>query len=247
MVFGSWLAWPAVAAAFLTGLTGSAHCAVMCGPLACVGLRTEHRARRRAAGAWQAGRFAAYVTLGATFGGIGHAGLVIAQGPLSRVMPWLMAVGLIASAFELGKRWPALPGFARIPRLSAHVSERFSPTSRAFLRGAVTPFLPCGLVYGAFLAALGTGSPLSGGLLMGAFALGGLPALAVVQSQLPRLGASRPRLVPFLRRAVPVLAAAVVVWRALAVGPEGPPHCHGGHHVTDAASTNQSPTSDDFR
>ena len=76
---------------------------------------------------------------------------------------------------------------------------------------------------------------------MGAFALGGLPALAVVQSQLPRLGASRPRLMPFLRRGVPVLAAAVVIWRALAVGPEGTPHCHGGGHVMEAASADQSP------
>jgi sulfite exporter TauE/SafE len=181
------------------------------------------------------------VTLGATFGAVGQAGLVLAQGPLSRVMPWLMAAGLIASAFELGKRWPPLPGFARIPRWSARMGERFSLTSRALLRGAVTPFLPCGLIYGAFLAALGTGSPLSGGLLMGAFALGGLPALAVVQSQLPRLGASRARLLPFLRRAVPVLAAAVVVWRALVAGPEGAPHCHGGVHMTDAASTHRLP------
>lgn len=241
MVWGSVLAWPAIVGAFFTGLTGSAHCAVMCGPLACVALGTDRGARRRAAGAWQAGRFGAYVALGATFGAVGHAGLAVAQGTISHAMPWLMAAGLVLSACEIGKRWPAVPGFARIPRLGARLGERFSPAWRALLRGAVTPFLPCGLIYGAFLAALGTGSPLSGGLLMGTFALGGMPALAIVQSQLPRLGTSRPRLVPFLRRGVPVFAAAVVVWRALSVGPEGTPHCHGGGHPMEAASTAQSP------
>jgi len=225
---------PAAAAAFITGLSGSTHCAIMCGPLACVGLGMDPRARRRAAWAWQGGRLGSYVVAGGALGWAGQAGAQWLGGPVPRVLPWLMAVGLVASAFDVGRRWPALPGFARIPRLIARWGERFSLPVRAGLRGAITPLLPCGLIYGAFVGALGSGSAVTGALLMGAFALGALPALAIVQSQLPRLsqlGAKRPRLLPILKRAIPLLAAAVIVWRALSVNPAGVPQCHGEHHT----------------
>jgi sulfite exporter TauE/SafE len=222
---------PAAVGAFITGLSGSAHCAVMCGPLACVGLGADRRERRRAAWAWQTGRLSSYVLAGAGLGLAGQAGAQWLGGPVPRVLPWLMAVGLVASAFDVGRRWPSLPGFARIPRLATRWGERFSPPVRAGLRGAITPFLPCGLIYGALVSALGSGSAATGALLMGAFALGGLPALALVQSHLPRLGAKRPRLLPVLRRAVPLLAAAVVVWRALSVSPTGVPQCHAEQHA----------------
>jgi hypothetical protein len=105
------------------------------------------------------------------------------------------------------------------------LGESFSPPVRAALRGAATPFLPCGFLYGAFVIAIAAGHAAGGALIMAAFALGTMPALALVQRQAARLAAVSPRTRAWLRRGVPLLAAAALIWRALAVG-TGAPHCH---------------------
>jgi sulfite exporter TauE/SafE len=97
---------------------------------------------------------------------------------------------------------------------------------RAAFRGAATPFLPCGLLYGAFLMAAAAGGLLGGALVMLAFGAGAVPALTVAQTGLARL-AAHPRAYALTRRAVPLGAAVVLVWRALAAGDGAmPPHCH---------------------
>jgi sulfite exporter TauE/SafE len=221
----SLLVGAAAGASFLTGLGGSGHCALMCGPLACVGLDRDPRSRRRASVAWHAGRAAAYTLVGALLGTLGHAGLAVTRAPLARALPWLMVVGLVLSAAEVGRRLPALPGLSRVARALTVSGARLSPVARAALRGAATPFLPCGLLYGAFVVAIGTGSALSGATVMFAFALGALPALALVQAGAPRL-ATGATAAPIVRRAVPLVAAALVAWRAAGAHGAGPPHCH---------------------
>ena len=222
------------AAALTSGLFGSGHCALMCGPLACAGAGTttcsDGRTRRRTAWAWQVGRLAAYAAVGAILGGAGRAAAVSLAGPAARALPWIMAGGLVVSALQVGKRVPPLPALAQIPRRLARAGARFSPARRAALRGAATPFLPCGLLYGAFLMAAAAGSVVGGALVLGAFGLGAVPALALVQAVVPggtaRLGA-HPRAAAIARRAVPLAAALVLVWRALAAGGGAtPPHCH---------------------
>jgi sulfite exporter TauE/SafE len=81
------------------------------------------------------------------------------------------------------------------------------------------------LLYGAFVMAAAAGSPLGGVTIMTAFGLGALPALAAVQALVPgSLGRMRrsPRVVAFSRRAIPLLTAAVIVWRTLAAGAARP-------------------------
>lgn len=223
-VTDSLLVGAAAGATFLTGLGGSAHCALMCGPLACVGLGPDRAARWRAGLAWQAGRVAVYGLVGVALGASGRGGLALARAPLARALPWIMVAGLVLSAVEVTRRLPALPGLARVPRLLARLGAGFSLEARAAFRGAATPFLPCGLLYGAFVVALGTGAPLAGAAVMVAFSLGALPALLLVQLGTPRLLPARAA-GPVVRRAVPLLAAAVVAWRAASSG-GGPPHCH---------------------
>lgn len=46
--------------------------------------------------------------------------------------------------------------------------------------GALTFFLPCGFTQSMQLLALGSGSPVQGGIIMAAFALGTLPVLLAV-------------------------------------------------------------------
>jgi sulfite exporter TauE/SafE len=204
------------AAAFTTGLLGSGHCALMCGPLACAGPPGPPAARGRLAVAWQLGRLGAYTAAGAVLGGAGRAAMAALAAPAARALPWMMAAGLIVAALELGKRVPPLPGLARIPRGLSRMSARFSPPARAALRGVATPFLPCGLLYGAFLMAAAAGSPAGGALVMASFGAGAIPALAIIQLNIARL-TRHPRAYSVARRAVPLVAAAVLIWRALAV------------------------------
>jgi sulfite exporter TauE/SafE len=106
-------------------------------------------------------------------------------------------------------------------------SAKFSPPARALVLGLATPLLPCGLVWGMALSAIAAGSAVDGALLMGAFAAGSLPALAAAQLH-ARLLPSTGRTGDVLRRGVVLLAAAVILWRAIGVSGSGAEaHCHG--------------------
>lgn len=201
-----------IASAFLAGLTGSLHCALMCGPLACVALPKTKRVG--AAVAWHAGRVGAYATVGLLLGALGRSALLVLRVDVSPVLPWLMAAGLVLTALDVGKRLPAIPGVADLARAFTRRSHSVGPTTRAVLLGAATPFLPCGLLYGMFLAALSTGSAPGGAALLAAFALGGLPALSAAQLGAGRLERS-PRAARLLKRVVPLAAATVLIVRAL--------------------------------
>ena len=220
------LLWAGGIGALVGGATGSLHCALMCGPLACATLPATGGARRRAALAWHAGRLLAYATVGGLLGALGQGVAATLTLRVEPVLPWLMAAGLVASAFEVGRHLPALPWLARASRGLARAAVGLDPTTRAGLFGAATPLLPCGLLYGMFLAAVATGSGPAGAGMMLLFALGGVPALAGTQAS-AGLGERFPTASRFLRRAVPLAAAAVLVWRALAAGPGvEPPQCH---------------------
>lgn len=217
----------AAAAAFVAGLSGSLHCAGMCGPLACAPLPAAGAARRLAAAGWHVGRLLAYASVGAVAGALGAALQWLVPGFL-RVAPWLVVAGLLLSAFELSRFVPALPGLKRMNRAVGSLAANFSPPVRAAMLGAMTPLLPCGLLYGAVLSAAGVGRAADGALVLTAFGLGAVPAIGVVQGlskHLQRLGPSA----LLVRRGVMVLAAAVVAWRALhgqAADAPVPPECH---------------------
>lgn len=199
--------------ALVAGATGSLHCALMCGPLACAGLPASGPERRAAAINWHLGRIVAYSFVGLLLGALGRGvseGLMVSVQP---VLPWVMAAGLVITALDLAKHARPIPGVAAISRGLARAGATMQPATRGFLLGAATPFLPCGLLYGLFLAAIATGTPWGGAAVLGAFSLGALPALGAVQ-----LGAqvsTSPRLAVVARRVVPLVAAVVLVVRAL--------------------------------
>ncbi|WP_224242795.1 sulfite exporter TauE/SafE family protein [Hyalangium gracile] len=211
--------------AFTVGLTGSVHCLLMCGPLACAGLPlAPGPERRRAVLAYQGGRVAAYMVVGGTLGALGSGVARTLDVSLRPALPWLMAAALTASALEVGKRLRPLPGLSRLVGAVSRLGAKLSFVGRAGAMGAVTPLLPCGLLYGVFAAALASGSFSGGALVLGAFALGGLPALLGAQLQ-TGLWRHRPRIATFLlQRALPLAAAAVLVYRAL--GTPEKPSCH---------------------
>lgn len=206
----------AAAAAVLAGLAASPHCALMCGPLASAGSPLL-----RARVGWHLGRGAAYASVGALLGAIGHKATDLLGNAAWRALPWVLAAGLVASALELGRRLPPLPFLEAAFQRGAALGENLSPSTRAAAMGALTPFLPCGVIYGIFLAASAAGDALGGLLVMLAFAVGATPLLVAAQAPVHwgrRLGP----VAPVLRRAVPLVAAAVVVWRAL--HPQSAPH-----------------------
>lgn len=224
-VFASFSQWgTAAGAASLAAFAASGHCALMCGPLACAGARTSSVPRWQLTLAWNGGRVFAYGLVGALLGALGDAAVVLISRKLAPVLPWLMAAGLLVAAFDLGRRLRLPPWLAQGAHAMLRRGAGFSPLISRFVAGAATPLLPCGVLWGGYLAALGTGSALGGALVMGAFALGALPAFALLQSQQARL-ARWPRLDKVLRRGVPLLGAALLVWRALQAGSEVP-SCH---------------------
>ena len=79
-------------------------------------------------------------------------------------------------------RWFDLLNPERIPGFKRAVSGASDSRGQAvfFLLGLLLGFLPCGLSYGAFAQALGTGSASAGALLVLAFAAGTVPGLLLL-------------------------------------------------------------------
>ena len=203
----------------VVGITGSVHCLLMCGPLACATLPLERgRSRRLSMLGYQAGRVAGYALVGGVLGAVGGRAAMALSVSTRAYLPWLMVAALVASAFELGKHLRPVPGIAHVSRFVARLSARFSPPVRAAAIGAVTPLLPCGLLYGVLGAALASGSFAGGALVTFAFALGGLPALLGAQLQTGLWKSQQPIAAFVFKRAVPLFAAAVLVYRAVHTG-----------------------------
>lgn len=217
------LAW-AGAGALVAGFAASPHCALMCGPLACMA-GGAGRTGLRGAAAWHTARLAAYAALGALLGGAGAGVGALLSLRLEPYLPWVMATALVATAFDATRRLQALPLVGRLFGAAARAAAGLPLGTRTAALGALTPFVPCGLLYTAFVAAAAAGSVGRGALVMALFGAGAVPALAAAQAgaALFRGNARRLRL---LRTALPLVAAAVLVWRAVTAAAPGAPACH---------------------
>lgn len=221
---------PAAAVGFLAaaavGVASSLHCFLMCGPLACAGFSRSKGPKLASGAAYQGARIAAYVVVGAILGLLGGGVAQVLTVSVAPYLPWILALTLLATAFDVGRHLPSLPGIGKIAGAVARWSRGFSPTVRSAAIGALTPLLPCGLLYGLFVAALAAGSVSGGALVMGGFALGSAPALLLAQVQTGWLRKLPPAVAFGVQRAMPVLAAVVLVYRAVMVGDPGEGSCH---------------------
>jgi sulfite exporter TauE/SafE len=209
--------------ALAAGLTGSLHCGLMCGPLACAAVSSGARPAPSLVAAWHAGRTAAYALVGLLLGLAGQGVSRALAFSVQPYLPWVMAAGLVITGLDLARHVRPLPGVGRVSGWLATVGRSLPPVGRSAALGAATPFLPCGLLYGIFLAALATNSALGGALVLGAFSLGAVPVLVAVQ--LGARGLDRwPTAALVLRRAVPLVAAAVLIARAV-LAPDAGPEC----------------------
>jgi sulfite exporter TauE/SafE len=180
--------------AMLSGLMGSAHCALMCG-----GIATGFSATR--SGGWVAalepnlGRILGYAIAGAVAGGIGHGIVSAAQMPaLSQAARAAAGLVLIIAALRLFDRRGRLaflkaPGFIWSRWLSP--LQKHLPVGGHAGRlagGMLWGWLPCGLSATVLLAAWLQGSSWHGALLMLAFGAGTLPAMVSLTWSGARLG-----------------------------------------------------------
>ncbi|MEW5787416.1 MAG: sulfite exporter TauE/SafE family protein [Pseudomonadota bacterium] len=177
-------------AAFLAGLLGGAHCVGMCGGIVAAmsfqapGVAQPYRFHL----AYNLGRVASYMVVGALAGLLGSAAFLSEDlFPVQRGLYFLAQVVLILLGLYLaglnqsilileragGGLWRKLqPLFGRLLPLRN--------TGQALVAGAVWGWLPCGLVYSVLVAALASGGPGQGALLMLAFGLGTLPNLLLM-------------------------------------------------------------------
>jgi len=180
---------------FLLGFFGSAHCLGMCGPIVLSlpggpGSFSAHLL-------YHCGRLSTYTLTGLLLGSFGSGLAVLAHAlgadPLrvfSRIqlavsllsalfLAWfgLIRLGVLREPDWMSSAMPSrLPGFRSI-RAGVTVDRN---TAACYLYGILLGFLPCGLSYAAFAAALAAGSPLRGAASTLCFGLGTLPSLLLL-------------------------------------------------------------------
>jgi sulfite exporter TauE/SafE len=128
------------------------------------------------------GRLVSFFILGGVIGAIGSAFTLNASATfiLSLVIGIVMlilGINLLDTFHWAKKLQPSMPKFIA---KHAHGVSKFNHTFTPLLVGVVTFFLPCGFTQSMQLYTLTTGSFLTGGLTMLAFALGTLPVLALL-------------------------------------------------------------------
>ncbi|WP_199140453.1 sulfite exporter TauE/SafE family protein [Pedobacter sp. ASV12] len=169
--------------AFLLGLLGSLHCAVMCGPLM-LSMPLQQKSWLGTAFqlvSYQLGRILVYGLLGLLVGAVGNSLKVFtSQETLSLI------VGSILIAFAL------LQFSGRyIGRLASLQQRMLKPIGNllgkfyglpfwGFFVGMLNGLIPCGMVYLALATALNTGTPKDGAFFMLLFGLGTSPLMLII-------------------------------------------------------------------
>ncbi|CAN5909149.1 sulfite exporter TauE/SafE family protein [soil metagenome] len=199
---------PLYATVFVASLLGSVHCVAMCGPLVTL---AAGRHSLRFAATHSLGRLATYTVLGGVAGALGKAldlagHLVTVQHAASL----LAAVAIIAwggYAIASARGWSR----AKVTRARGSMFRHglaqirsTRPTTRAYLTGMLTGFLPCGWLWAFVVSAAGTGSALAGAAVMIVFWAGTVPAMT---GGLALVGP----LVQRLRTRLPVVTAVALI------------------------------------
>ncbi len=183
----------------LTGFFGSMHCVGMCGAIVAA-YSTQDNFQNPNAGKWNAlskhlvyngGRILSYVFVGAVLGAIGgsFSGLQIIGAWFST----LAGVAIAVAGIWMLRIFPR-SGFGQEIAFAAEKKSFLlslytktygvllaSPTIESKLYiGLLTPLLPCGLLYSAFMIAAASGSAMNGAAAMALFGLGIVPSLVIV-------------------------------------------------------------------
>ncbi len=170
----------ALAPPFLLALLGGTHCLAMCGGFNAVAASRPDGKSWPPILAYTTGRLGCYLALGTLLGYAGGAGGL--SGPLPTALraaaPWVAMAALVFTAAHLLGWIRSLPlPFPPPLRRALASSLRRGDLPGRMVFGALTGFLPCGLLHAALALALGTGTATGGFLVLLAFGLGTLPSL----------------------------------------------------------------------
>lgn len=198
----------------LIGILGGAHCIGMCGPLVTMYAKemtprpdgghstatrreshlTSYEVRQHTL--FNLGRAVTYAVVGAGFGALGGAVFVTADQltPVADLLRGGVGVAIGAFIVATGVQYTArgaaseiqIPGVNRAKSwLATRVHSRVNSPSIVGL-GALHAFLPCPMLYPAYLFAFASGSAITGGVALGALGVGTIPAVflygTVIQS-----------------------------------------------------------------
>lgn len=210
-------------AGFAAGLVTSIHCVGMCGPLACALLPRKDgmtaASRQQAIAVYHGSRLLSYSIIGAIAGAAGWAVAGMFSIGLTRLFPWVFAGIFLLFLFGWEKRLPKIPYLSGIFFRLKLKAGAMNPLALGTALGGFTPFLPCAPLYLLFGAAVFSGSALSGGLLLAAFALGTMAPIWILQAQFFRLQARfSPVTLIRIQKTIALLSIALVLWRFYAGG-----------------------------
>jgi sulfite exporter TauE/SafE len=200
-------------AVFVASLLGSAHCAGMCSPFVCFYAGADARASGWGHAAYNGGRLASYLLLGAVAGALGagveHVGAGVgvsrAAGTLAGIL--MIAWGVLTLLALRGVAVPMLAPIAGVQRwMAARLRDvrALPPVGRALTVGLLTTLMPCGWLYAFVITAAGAGSVGGALLLMTVFWAGTLPMMLVI-------GAGVRTIAGPLRERLPVISALAIV------------------------------------
>lgn len=178
---------PALSAAILAGLLGSAHCLGMCGGISGLFAVNSSVATLRGqiplAITYNIGRVMSYALLGIIAGAFGSV-IIKASPNLAGGIRLVSGIVIILVGLKVAFDLRVLN---TIERMGATLWSRISPAAkglvpvtnlpRALGLGLVWGWLPCGLVYSVLLIAATSAKPINGAVIMIAFGLGTMPAM----------------------------------------------------------------------
>lgn len=196
-----------VALFLLIGLLGGAHCIGMCGPLVTIYSQrmTETRpdggtatGQRRDSSflttyevrqhlLFNIGRAVSYATIGTAMGALG-AVVFLSTAEITTAatsVRGVVGIAIGAVVIGIGVRYllgevsvgVGLPGTQRVTDRLTGLVDRLAGGPGIVGLGALHGLLPCPILYPAYLYAFTTGSPLAGGIALGALGLGTIPAV----------------------------------------------------------------------
>jgi hypothetical protein len=187
---------PALSAALLAGLLGSAHCLGMCAGISGLFAVNSNIASLRNevpyALTYNLGRVISYAVLGMIVAAFGNV-VVRASPNIAGGIRLLSGVVIILVGLKVAFDIRVLNA---IERMGATLWSRIAPVARSLVPvtslpralglGLVWGWLPCGLVYSVLLIAASSAEPLGGAMIMIAFGLGTMPVMVMTG-----LGAAR--------------------------------------------------------
>ncbi len=162
-----------VTAGALAGILSAPHCALMCGPVGVYAGRLTPSGLTR----YQIGRFASYLLAGVAMGAAGKPILgLLWNSAAVFALSWALAAVMLYAAYQ---HWPRTSKANSSEKLLTIKQSKKTLIAKVLSRlpkrpeilGAMSLLLPCAALWSGLVLAASSGGALSGGLVMGLFAL----------------------------------------------------------------------------